>query len=152
MPYYEDIVVGLTEAFGSYEITREEVISFAQRYDPQDFHLDDDAAAKGPFGKLAASGWMTASITMRMIVDNWRGGDTSSRGGAGIEDLRWIRPVYPGDVLSVRETTLSKRRSKSRPELGIVARQVETLDQDGNAVMTMTTNAMFAVRDPDGVD
>ncbi|RVQ69188.1 MaoC family dehydratase [Croceicoccus ponticola] len=147
MPYFEEIELGASEPFGHYVVTRDEVIEFARRYDPQLFHLEDEAAAAGPFGKLAASGWMTAALTMKMLVDHRIGNDGTSLGGAGLKDLKWHRPVYPGDVLSVRQTIVDKRRSKSRPELGLITQFVETLDADGSVVMSMTTTGLFAVRD-----
>lgn len=150
--YFEDIQVGQVERFGSTEVTREEVIAFASRYDPQDFHLDDAAAAQGPFGVLAASGWMTASLTMRMMVEHWQETGFASRGGAGIDELRWTRPVRPGDTLSVCSTVLALRRSASRPEIGLVRSRVETLTADGQVVMTMVVNGIVATRDPDGQD
>lgn len=152
MSFYEDIVVGEPHAHGNYEIARDEIVAFARRYDPQDFHLSDEAAARGPFRRLAASGWMTAAVTMRMMVEDWDKRGVVSKGGAGVEELKWHRPVYPGDVLSVRGTVLSKRRSASRPELGIVRTLVETLDARGEVVMSMISNGMVATRDPDGND
>jgi len=152
MIYYEDIVPGVPGTFGRYEVTREEVIDFARKYDPQDFHLDDEAAAKGPFGQLAASGWHTAAITMRMIADNKAETDERARGGAGVDNLRWIRPVIPGDVLSVRRTCLDKRRSKSRPDIGIVRSLNETLDAAGEPVCQFESIVMFETRSPTGED
>lgn len=152
MLLYEDIVVGAVMTYGRYEITREEIIAFASRYDPQEFHLSDKAAAEGPFGKLAASGWMTASIAMRIMVDHWNENGTTSAGGAGVEQLNWLRPVWPGDVLSVRQTILEKRRSRSRPDLGIVRHRIEALDADGEPVMSMISTGLANVRDPEGMD
>jgi len=148
MRYYEDIVIGEMLTYGRYKITREEIIDFASRYDPQAFHLTDAAAQSGPFGTLAASGWMTASVTMRMMVDHWRDTGMISKGGAGVEDLKWLRPVVPGDVLSLRQTFLEKRRSRSRPDLGLFRHRIETLDADGIPVMTMISTGMTEVRDP----
>lgn len=150
--HYEDIAVGDVERFGRIEVTREEIFAFAARYDPQAFHLDDAAAASGPFGTLTASGWMTASLTMRMMVEQWAATGFVSRGGAGIDELRWTRPVRPGDVLSVLSTVLERRRSKSRPEVGFIRSRVETLADDGAVVMTMIVNGMVATRDPAGED
>ncbi|WP_066556687.1 MaoC family dehydratase [Croceicoccus bisphenolivorans] len=152
MRYYEDYEVGTVDLHGSCEVTREEIIEFASRYDPQDFHLDDEAAAKGPFGKLTASGWMTAGLTMRLMVESWKKTGFVGKGGAGMDELRWTRPVYPGDVLSVRQTLLSKRRSASRPEIGFVRVFIETLDAESKVVMSMISNAMIGTRDPGGTD
>lgn len=150
--HYEDIEVGQVERFGEVAVTREEILAFAGRYDPQAFHLDDDAAADGPFGTLTASGWMTAALTMRMMVEHWAATGLVSRGGAGVDELRWTRPVRPGDVLSARSTVLSRRRSKSRPAMGFIRSRVETLAADGAMVMTMIVNGMVATRDPAGED
>ena len=145
---YEDIAVGQPERFGRHEVTREEVLAFAAAYDPQDFHLDDAAAATGPFGKLAASGWQTAAITMRLLVDGFLSRQ-DSRGGAGVQDMRWTRPVYPGDVLSLEVEVTEKRRSRSRPELGLMKVQQRTLNQHGEEVMRLTSTGMIRVRDPE---
>jgi len=145
--HFEDLVVGLTETFGAYPVTREDVIDFASKFDPQPFHLDDEAAKGSIFGRLAASGWHTSAITMRIMVDH-RIGKYASVGGAGVDKLRWIKPVYPGDTLSVRATLRAKRRSKSRPDVGIIITDHETLNQHGEMVMTFESTAMVAVRDP----
>ena len=146
--FFEDIVVGQPERFGAYEVTREEVIAFASIYDPQDFHLDDAAAAVGPFGKLAASGWQTAGITMRLLVEGFLSRQ-ESQGGAGVKDMRWTRPVYPGDVLSLEVEVTAKRRSKSRPDLGLMEVQQRTLNQNGEEVMRLTSTGMIRVRNPE---
>lgn len=146
--FFEDIVVGQPERFGAYEVTRDEVIAFASIYDPQDFHLDDAAAATGPFGKLAASGWQTAGITMRLLVQGFLSRQ-ESRGGAGVKDMRWTQPVYPGDVLSLEVEVTAKRRSKSRPDLGLMEVSQRTLNQRGEEVMRLTSTGMIKVRDPD---
>lgn len=152
MPFYEDIAVGTAHRFGQYEITREEVIEFASRYDPQAFHLDDEAARSGPFGALSASGWMTASVTMSLLVEHWIGHDGTSMGGAGVRELNWLRPVRPGDVLSVEVEVLEKRRSSSRPEMGIIDQKIVTMDAAGTPVMSMRTMGLVRTRDPDGND
>ncbi|MDR7103198.1 MaoC family dehydratase [Croceicoccus sp. BE223] len=152
MPYYEDIEVGEVHHFGRYEITREEIIEFASRYDPQAFHLDDDAAKEGPFGALAASGWMTAAVTMNMLVEGWIGHEGTSLGGAGVRELNWLRPVWPGDVLSVRAVVLEKRRSKARTGMGILDQKIETLDATGEPVMAMRTMGLVRTRDAAGRD
>ena len=146
--FFEDIVVGQPERFGAYEVTREEVIAFASIYDPQDFHLDDAAGAVGPFGKLAASGWQTAGITMRLLVQGFLARQ-ESQGGAGVKDMRWTRPVYPGDVLSLEVEVTAKRRSKSRPEIGLMEVQQRTLNQHGEEVMRLTSTGMIRVRHPE---
>jgi acyl dehydratase len=115
MLYYEDITVGSSNKFGNYEATREEVMRFAETYDPQPFHLDDNAAAATHFGRLSASGWHTCAMTMRMMVDNMKVQKQAGLGSPGVDNLRWVKPVYPGDTLTCRTEVLEKRRSKSRP-------------------------------------
>ena len=149
MIHYEDLVVGETEEFGAYEVTREEVIEFASKYDPQPFHLDDEAAAATYFGRLSASGWHTAAMTMRMMVDNFSQKQRASLGSPGIDELRWLKPVYPGDTISVTSELIEKRRSKSRPEMGIMRAKSTTWNQHGEAVMTLVSNGLIKVRDPD---
>jgi acyl dehydratase len=146
----EEYEVGQIERFGHYAITREEVLEFAGRFDPQPFHLDDDAAAANPiFGKLAASGWHTASATMRMIVDHGRSYGGYSIGGAGLDELRWTRPVYPGDTLSAQNEVLEIRRPKSRPDIAFIKLQTTTFNQDGETVMIMTANIMVPTKASD---
>ena len=149
MIHYEDLVVGETEEFGAYEVSREEVIEFASKYDPQPFHLDDEAAAATYFGRLSASGWHTAAMTMRMMVDNFSQKQRASLGSPGIDELRWLKPVYPGDTRSVTSELIEKRRSKSRPEMGIMRAKSTTWNQHGEAVMTLVSNGLIKVRDPD---
>ena len=149
MIHYEDLIVGETEEFGAYEVSREEVIEFASKYDPQPFHLDDEAAAATYFGRLSASGWHTAAMTMRMMVDNFSQKQRASLGSPGIDELRWLKPVYPGDTLSVTSELIEKRRSKSRPEMGIMRAKSTTWNQHGEAVMTLVSNGLIKVRDPD---
>ncbi|MGJ8537908.1 MAG: MaoC/PaaZ C-terminal domain-containing protein, partial [Parasphingopyxis sp.] len=99
MLYFEDIQPGTKSAFGRYEVSREEVIEFATKYDPQPFHLDDDAAAKTYFGKVSASGWHTGAMVMRMLVENMRTIKQAGLGSPGIDELRWLKQVFPGDIL-----------------------------------------------------
>lgn len=147
MKYYEDIEVGVTQKFGSYKVTRDEVIEFAQKYDPQPFHLDDNAAAATHFGRLSASGWHTAAMTMRMMVDNLKAHKQASLGSPGLQNLQWKTPVYPDDVLRCESETLTKRRSENRPEMGIMTANVRTYNQDDVMVMSMETTGLIAVRD-----
>ena len=135
-----------TERFGRYEMSREEILEFAGRYDPQPFHLDDAAAAANPiFGKLAASGWHTASATMRMLVDEGAKHGGHSIGGASVDELRWLRPVYPGDVLSAENEVLEARALRSRPEIATVKLRTTTYNQDNQPVLTMTANIIVPV-------
>ena len=142
---FEDMQVGATERFGCYEVTREEGIDFASKYDPQSFHLDDEAAANGLFGRLAASGWHTASMAMRMMVDHWKavGLAEISLGGLGMDELLWPRPVYPGDVLKCELELLEKVESRSRPELGITKSRWTVYNQNDEVVMTLIATGMF---------
>ncbi|HEV8250152.1 MAG TPA: MaoC family dehydratase [Gaiellaceae bacterium] len=134
--YWEDFTKGETMELGSYEITRDEILEFARRYDPQPFHVDEEAAAAGPFGGLAASGWHTAAVFMRLFVDGILN-STASMGSPGIEELRWTAPVRPGDVLTGRVRVLDSYPSERRPDRGTVVTHCEAVNQDGTVVMTM---------------
>jgi acyl dehydratase len=135
--------VGEVERFGSYRMTREEVIDFASRFDPQSFHLDDLAAAANPiFGRLSASGWHTAAATMRMLVDHSRRFDGHALASPGVEELRWEAPAYPGDTLSVETEILDTRPSRSRPEIGLVRTRISTFNQYGELVMSMVATTV----------
>ena len=151
MRYYEDLVIGtLTNSELTYEVTREEVIDFAGKYDPQPFHLDDDAAAKTHFGRLSASGWHTAAMVMRMMVEGWSTQEpTASLGSPGVDELRWRKPVYPGDTLRVESKLIDKRRMKSRPDMGLTKTEQTVYNQDNDIVMTMVSNGLIQVRDPE---
>ena len=146
MHYFEDIDVGTTQSFGKYDVTREEVIDFASKYDPQPFHLDDDAAAKTYFGRLSASGWHTCAMTMRMLVDNMKANPQAGLGSPGIDELRWLKPVYPGNTLRVESEIVGKRQSNSKPDMGSYKSNVTVYNQDDVAVMTMTSNVLIRVR------
>ena len=149
MQYFEDIPVGVTAKFGNYAVTREEVMDFAVKYDPQPFHLDDEAAAATHFGRLSASGWHTCAMTMSMLVENLKQNRQAGLGSPGIDNLRWLKPVYPGDTLRVESTVLEKRRSQSRPEMGIFKSQLTVFNQNDEPVMQMVSNGLVQVRDPD---
>lgn len=148
MLFYEDIVVGSKASYGRYEVTREEVIEFASKYDPQPFHLDDEAASQTYFGRLSASGWHTGSMAMRMVVDNMKANQQAGLGSPGIDELRWLKPVYPGDTLRIESEILSKRRSQSRPDMGMFKGRTTVFNQDDVAVMSMVSNGMIRVRNP----
>ncbi|MBD3771429.1 MAG: MaoC family dehydratase [Rhodobacterales bacterium] len=151
MRYYEDLVIGtVTKSERTYEVTREEVIDFASKYDPQAFHLDDEAAAKTHFGRLSASGWHTAAMTMRMMVEGWQTQEpTAGLGSPGVDELRWKKPVYPGDTLRVESKLIFKRRMKSRPEIGLMKTEQTVYNQNDEIVMTMVSNGMIQVRNPE---
>jgi len=152
MQFYEDMVVGKVHRFGAYAVTREEVIAFATQYDPQPFHLDDAAAAETHFGRLSASGWHTCAMTMSMIVAQHKASGHQGLGSPGIDELRWLRPVYPGDTLSVETEVLTKRRSESKPDRGIFTTATRVFNQDGVLVLSMSSRAMVRTRDPQGTD
>ncbi|QZD89514.1 MaoC family dehydratase [Qipengyuania aurantiaca] len=152
MIFYEDLEIGLTRSFGGYEVTREEVLEFASKYDPQPFHLSDEAAAQTHFGKISASGWHTCSMTMRMMVENMMNEKSAGLGSPGVDQLRWIKPVYPGDTLRCETEIIEKRRSASRPEMGIFKSRIRTFNQKDEMVLEMVSNALMRTRDPEGSD
>ena len=149
MQYFEDIPVGQKHAFGSYAVTREEVLAFAAKYDPQPFHLDEEAAAKTHFGRLSASGWHTCAMTMAMLVGNLTDRQQAGLGSPGVDELRWLKPVYPGDTLRCETEVFDKRRSASRREMGIFKSQVKVFNQHDEPVLAMTSIGLVQVRDPD---
>lgn len=149
MQYFEDLAIGTVARFGAYQVTREEVIAFAQKYDPQAFHLSDEAAAQTHFGRLSASGWHTCAMTMSMLVENLSKNKQAGLGSPGVDELRWLKPVYPGDTLSCETEVIEKRVSQSRPEMGIFKSRLTVSNQDGVAVMTMVSNGLVATR-PEG--
>ena len=146
MEYFEDLAVGEVHRFGAYAVTREEVIDFASKYDPQPFHLSDEAAAATHFGRLSASGWHTCAMVMAMLVEDLKKHQRASLGSPGIDELRWLKPVYPGDILSCETEVIEKRVSQSRPEMGIFKSRLTVTNQDGVAVMTMISNGLIATR------
>ncbi|HAD16381.1 MAG TPA: acyl dehydratase [Erythrobacter sp.] len=152
MQFYEDLAIGQKQAFGHYEVTREEVIEFASKYDPQPFHLDDDAAAATHFGRLSASGWHTCAMTMAMLVENLKANRQAGLGSPGIDQLRWKKPVFPGDTLRCESVVIEKRRSGSRPEMGIFKSSLTVFNQNDEPVLEMVSNGLISTRDPEGND
>lgn len=146
--FWEDVDAGGVTEYGSIIVTREDIIAFARRYDPQSFHVNEAAAREHPFGGLIASGLHTASVCMRLLVDNVLV-DAASLGSPGIRRLRWPQPVRPGDTLRVRQHTLSKRRSRSRPDVGLLDNRFEVLNQRDEVVMIMESTALMRVRNPE---
>ena len=146
MKYFEDFAVGDESLFGHYDVTREEVIDFARKYDPQPFHLSDEAAARTHFGRLAASGWHTCAMTMaviaRFVVEDRQAG----LGSPGVDELRWLKPVYPGDRLTVRATVAETIPSRSKPAIGVLRSRTVVTNQDGVDVMTFTSIVMMQRR------
>ena len=145
--YFEDYAPGTTYDCGSVGIDQASIIAFAKEFDPQPFHVDPVTAAAGPYGGLIASGWHTAAIVMRLLVDNYLSAE-ASLGSAGLDELRWPHPVRPGDTLRVRATVVESRRSLSKPDRGIVKTMVEAVNQDGRTVMRATAINFMLVRPP----
>ena len=131
--------------FGEHLVTEVEIVEFARRYDPQPFHTDPEAARRSPFGGLIASGWMTAGIAMRMAVDHWIS-PLSSMGSPGIDELRWLVPVRPGDRLHARATVVQTRRSQSKPDRGLIRVATELLNQRDEVVMRYVGWGMYRTR------
>lgn len=143
--HFEDYLAGEVAEFGDYAVTEQEIIEFARKYDPQPFHVDPHAARATNFGGLIASGWMTAGLMMRMLVDHYISA-VASMGSPGVDELRWLQPVRPGDRLRVRITTLQTRRSSSKPDRGTVHAFTEVLNQRGEPVMTTRSVGMYKCR------
>ena len=146
MQYFEDIAVGRVRRFGHYAVTRDEVVAFAEKFDPQPFHLSDDAAAKTHFGRLSASGWHTCAMTMAMLVENLKANEQAGLGSPGMDELKWLKPVYPGDVLRCETELLDKRVSAKRPEMGIFKTRLTVFNQHDEPVMTYLSNGLIRTR------
>jgi len=146
MKYFEDLEIGAETDFGSYEVTREEVLEFARKYDPQPFHLSDDEAAKTHFGRIAASGWHTAAMTMAVIARKVVGDEQAGLGSPGIDELRWLKPVYPGDTLHVRGKIVDKTPSRSKPDMGSFRTETTVTNQDDVPVMRFTSIVLIRRR------
>lgn len=143
--YLEDFAPGMVFEFGDRLVTAEEIVSFARDYDPQPFHLDEAAGRETHFGGLVASGWQTAGFMMRMLVDNMLSPQTSL-GSPGLDELRWLKPVRPGDRLRVRVNILEVKRSRSRPEMGTIRQTTEVLNQKNEVVMSTISIGMVRAR------
>lgn len=143
--YFEDYVVGSTYEYGAVAVGEAEIIAFARQFDPQSIHVDPEAAARGPFGGLIASGWHTVALMMRLFVDNYLS-SVASLASPGIDELRWLKPVRPGDRLSIRVTVTEARRSRSKPDRGMVRTRIEVLDQRGEIVATMQAMNLLRCR------
>jgi acyl dehydratase len=148
-PAFEDFIPGEVTTFGAYEVTKAEVIDFASQFDPQPFHLDEEAGRASMLGGLAASGWHSCSILMRLMFDGFMNGSTSI-GSPGIDEVRWLKPVFPGDVLSVRQEILEARPSASKPDRGVVRFRFQLMNQKGEVVMEQTNPIFFARRQSAG--
>ena len=145
--YWEDMQVGHVQQLGTLSPTREEIIAFATQFDPQPFHLDEEAAKASVFGGLCASGWHTCAMAMRLMVTNFLHA-SSSLGSPGLENIQWPKPVFPGDVLRLQSTVLQTRPMNSRPHVGLVRNHWEMFNQDGDKVLNMDGWGMFGRRHP----
>ena len=143
--YLEDYTEGARYRFGEESVDAEEIMEFARRYDPQSIHTDPGAAAEGPFGGLIASGWQTAALMMRLFADNYLT-SVASLASPGIDELRWVRPLRPGDRLSLICETTGVRPSRSKPDRGVLTTDVTLVDQEGRTVLTATALNMVARR------
>lgn len=143
--YWEDFKVGEVSEMGRRTVTKGEVIAFAQQFDPQSFHVDEAAATQSMYGGLIASGWHTVAMVMRMMCDNYLL-DSASLGSPGVDHVKWLKPVRPGDTIRAMRTVLESRRSASKPDVGIVKTLWEVFNQNDERVMTMEGYGMFKVR------
>ena len=140
--YFEDLAPGTVLEFGDAEMTAEAIIDFARQFDPQPFHTDPEAAKTSLFGGLCASGWHTASVMMRLWVDNYLSSE-ASLGSPGVDEVRWHRPVFPGDRLSCRVEILAATPSRSKPFMGTVRSKCQVLNQNGEVVMSLNGIGFF---------
>ena len=143
--YFEDFFIGETIIMGPRTVSKDEIVTFAKRYDPQPFHLDEEAGKATPFGGLVASGWHTIALSMRLMVDGWVG-DSASMGSPGIDRLRWLKPVRPNDSLTLTMIVCEIVPSKSKPDRGIVKSDYELKNGTGDIVMTFSGMGMYGRR------
>jgi len=146
MKYFEDVAVGETTRFGRYEVTRDEIVEYARQFDPQPFHLDEEAARASMFGGLIASGWHTGAMFIRMVCDSMIP-DAATSGAMGFDDLKWLRPVRPGDVLTV-ESEVREKVEGRRPDRGIVKIESRISNQRGEVVMSLVSLVIYLRRPP----
>jgi len=145
--YWEDFPVGQVREFGRVTMTTEEIVAFARQFDPQAFHLSEEGGRNSLFGGLCASGWHTCALAMRMMCDAYLL-ESASLGSPGLENIRWLKPVRPGDTLHVRTVVLEARPLDSKPGVGLVRTRWEMLNQNNEEVMQMEGYGMFQRRDP----
>jgi acyl dehydratase len=145
MKYFEDVEIGETTRFGRYEVTREEIVDYARQFDPQPFHLDEEAARASMFGGLIASGWHTGAMFIRMVCDDMVP-EAATAGSMGFDDLKWLKPVRPGDVLSVESVVRGKSESRSRPDRGTVKIESRVSNQRGEVVMSLVSLVIYLRR------
>jgi len=143
--YYEDLAAIPSDNIGSRSVSSEDIVGFAREYDPQPFHVDAEAAKRSHYGGLVASGWMTCSMVMKMMCDAYLL-ESASLGSPGVDNVRWLKPVRPGDTISVVRKTLEARKSASKPDRGIIRSLWEVTNQHGELVMTMEGLGMFRCR------
>jgi acyl dehydratase len=149
LSYFEDYSPGTTYDCGEVSVSEVQILSFARDFDPQPMHADPDAAARGPFGGLIASGWHTAALVMRQLVDHYLS-PVAGLASPGIDELRWPNPVRPGDTLRVRATPVETRRSNSKPDRGIIKTEIEAVNQDDQTVMRAIAINLILVRSASG--
>jgi acyl dehydratase len=145
--YWEDMTVGLQRDLGTISPTREAIIEFASQFDPQPFHLDEEAAKASVFGGLCASGWHTCAMAMRLMVTNFLH-ESSSLGSPGLESLKWLKPVFPGDTLRLQHTVIESRPMSKRLDVGLVRTVWAMFNQHGDQVLHMEGYGMFRRRTP----
>lgn len=143
--YFEDVDTGEKHELGSWSVTRDDIIEFAERYDPQPFHTDEEAARESMYGGLIASGWQTVALSMRTMVDGFLQ-DVTCVGARGVDDLRWHRPVYPGDIQSIRIEVIEKRRSETNPAIGDVRIETTGTNPDGQKTVSWINNFLLQRR------
>ncbi len=146
MKYFDDMDVGAETVFGHYDVTREEVLEFARKYDPQPFHLSDEAAAKTHFGRIAACGWHTCAMTMAVIAQRLSEDRQAGLGSPGVDELRWLKPVYPGDRLTVSGKIVEKTPSRSKPTIGSIRTETIVTNQDDIRVMRFVSIVLMLRR------
>lgn len=151
MRYFEDIEAGDVHEFGSHTVTKAEIVDFAEQFDPQPFHLDEDAAADSIFGGLVASGWHTASLCMRLLVDGYMS-EAASAGARGIRDLRWKQPVRPGDTLTCRLEVLETEPDAGNPDVGNVVTRLTGIVDGETEVIQWEADAMFYREEARAID
>jgi acyl dehydratase len=147
MKYFEDVQVGDVMRFGRYEVTRDEIVEYARQFDPQPFHLDEAAARESLFGGLIASGWHTGAMFIRMVAEHMTP-QHATAGAMGFDDLKWIRPVRPGDVLSIESEIREKVELRSRPDRGLVKIESRVGNQRGEVVMSLVSLVIYLRRPP----
>lgn len=144
--YWDDFRAGQAFELGSRTVSKEEIVRFARAFDPQPFHVDEAAAQRYPYGGLIASGWHTASMVMRMFVDGLLAERAPSMGSPGVDELRWLKPVRPGDTVTLTLHVVETRASRSKPDRGLVIVRHELRNQSGETVMTMLSKGFFPRR------